>query len=207
MISLALPAFCEISEMVAVISSEAEATVEMLVENSSMAEATEFMFTLISSVAVATVVDLPVRSPAAPRNCVARPSRPCEAWLTWFELPETSRMMPWTCSTKVLNHSASSWVSVPEESLRRAVRSPSPSAMSRSMPIMRFRGTMMERTRKMVRGRTSRPKPAPMIPRAMFRDRDEASSSSAATLAWASAMLSMYTPVPIQRSVPGIMTA
>ncbi|KAF5051380.1 hypothetical protein DSECCO2_419600 [anaerobic digester metagenome] len=191
--------------MVAVISSEAEATVEMLVENSSMAEATEFMLELICSVAAATVVDLDVMSPEARRSCVASPSRPWEAWFSWFELPTTSRMMPWTCSTKVLNHSASSWVSVPEVSLRRAVRSPSPSAMSLSIPIMRFSGVMMERIRKMVRGRMRKAKPAPMKDRAMVREREAAASRSAATAAWASAMLSMYTPVPIHKSVPGIM--
>jgi len=78
--SLALLAFWEISEMVAVISSEAVATVPMLMENSSMAEATEFMLALISSVAAATVVDLAVMSLEAPRSWVASPSRPWEAW-------------------------------------------------------------------------------------------------------------------------------
>ncbi|KAF5041436.1 hypothetical protein DSECCO2_523080 [anaerobic digester metagenome] len=53
-ISLALAVLREISSMVALISSDAAATVEMLTEACSVAAATERMFVLISSDAAAT---------------------------------------------------------------------------------------------------------------------------------------------------------
>ena len=119
-----------ISAMLAVISSVAAATVLTLVVICSVAAAMLFMLVAISSAAEATVADWLVVSSAPLANCVAVAESSVDEPAKVFALPAICLIMPCNFSTKVLNQWANSPISSLAEASSRAVRSPSPWAMS-----------------------------------------------------------------------------
>jgi hypothetical protein len=121
--SLALPVFTAISEMVALICSELDATVPMLTAYSSMAAATVFMLALISSVDDAASEAERVMTPEYSLRLPASCSRPSEARATCPELRATSPRMLRILSRSLLNHQHNSPISSEDFTVRRSVRS------------------------------------------------------------------------------------
>ena len=129
--------------MVADISSEALATILILVVDSSMAAATLFMLVLISSAATETALPFSdtLRMPCVISSEMADSSVEEEERVS--TPPAMSLMRFCSLSIKVLNQAAKSPNSSLAPSFRRLVKSPSPLAISLSPETMALTGPVI----------------------------------------------------------------